>query len=69
VHIIRNVTRGPGRRKISWLKNLWTWHSKPTTELFSAAVNKDIIAGMITNIRKEYTLDKEEEAVLLKGLI
>jgi hypothetical protein len=41
--------RGPGRRRISWLKNLRTWFSKTTTELLRAAVNKVIIARMIAN--------------------
>lgn len=45
--------RGPGRRRISWLKNLRTWFSKTTTELFRAAVNKVIISRMIANIRNE----------------
>jgi len=45
--------RGPGRRRISWLKNLRTWYSKTTTERFKAAVNKVIIARMLANIRNE----------------
>jgi len=43
--------RGPGRRRISWLKNLRAWFSMTTTGLFRAAVNKVMIAGMIANIR------------------
>ena len=43
--------RGPGRRRISWLKNLRTWFSTTTTGLFRAAVNKVQIAMMIANIR------------------
>lgn len=43
--------RGPGRRRISWLKNLRTWFGKTTSELFRAAANKIIIAGMVANIR------------------
>jgi len=45
--------RGPGRRRISWPKNLRTWYSKTTTELFKAAVNKVITARMVVNIRHE----------------
>lgn len=43
--------RGPGRRRISWLRNLRTWFGKTSTELFRAAANKVIIANMIANIR------------------
>jgi hypothetical protein len=59
MHIIRNNTkykllksilqgkvlgeRGPGRRRISWLKNY--------RAVLSASVNKVIIARMIANIR------------------
>lgn len=43
--------RGPGRRRISWLKNLRSWFSMTTTGLFRAAVNKVLIANMIANIR------------------
>lgn len=43
--------RGVGRRRISWLKNLRTWFSKTTTQLFRAAVNKVIIAKMVADIR------------------
>lgn len=45
--------RGPGRRRISWLKNLRTWFNKTTTELFRLAVNKVMIARMVSNIRSE----------------
>jgi hypothetical protein len=38
---------GPGRRRISWLKNLRTWLSKTTTELFWAAVNKSSLLGRL----------------------
>jgi len=44
---------GPGRRRISWLKNLRTGYSKTTTELCKAAVNKVIRARMVANIRNE----------------
>ena len=43
--------RGPGRRRISWLKNLRTWFNQSTTQLFKAAVSKVRIAIMIANIR------------------
>lgn len=43
--------RGPGRRRISWLKNLRTWFATSTTGLFRASVNKIIIARMIANVR------------------
>lgn len=43
--------RGPGRRRISWLKNLRTWFSTTTTGLFRATANKIMIARMIANIR------------------
>lgn len=45
--------RGPGRRRISWLKNLRTWFTTTTKNLFRAAANKIIIARMIANIRNE----------------
>uniref|UniRef100_A0A8D9AE48 Uncharacterized protein n=1 Tax=Cacopsylla melanoneura TaxID=428564 RepID=A0A8D9AE48_9HEMI len=45
--------RGRGRRRISWLKNLRTWFSQTTTQLFKAAINKVVIANMIANIRSE----------------
>lgn len=43
--------RGPGRRRISWLKNLRSWFSMTTTDLFRTAVNKVRIAILIANIR------------------
>lgn len=43
--------RSAGRRRISWLKNLRTWFSMTTTQLFRAAANKVMIANMIANIR------------------
>lgn len=43
--------RGPGRRRISWLKNLRTWFNTTTIGLFRAATNKVKIAMMIANIR------------------
>lgn len=46
-----NGRRGPGRRRISWLKNLRTWFSMTTTDLFRTAINKVRIAMMIANIR------------------
>jgi hypothetical protein len=51
----RNVLgeRGPGRRRITRLKNLRTWFLKTTSELFKGAVDKVIIARMIVNIRNE----------------
>jgi hypothetical protein len=44
-------SRGPGRRRISWLKNLRTWFNGTTGELFRAAASKVKIAMMIANIR------------------
>uniref|UniRef100_A0A8D8MAZ5 Uncharacterized protein n=2 Tax=Cacopsylla melanoneura TaxID=428564 RepID=A0A8D8MAZ5_9HEMI len=46
--------RGPGRRRISWLKNLRTWYNQTTSQLFRTAVNKVQIAIMIANIRNGY---------------
>lgn len=43
--------RRPGRRRISWLKNLRTWFNTTTVGLFRAAVDKVRIAMMIANIR------------------
>lgn len=43
--------RSPGRRRISWLKNLRTWFASTTTGLFRAAVNKVLIARMVANIQ------------------
>ena len=43
--------RGPGRRRISWLKNLRQWFGMTSSELFRRAVNKTMIALMIANIR------------------
>lgn len=43
--------RGPGRRRISWLKNLRQWFGMTTIELFRAAVNKVTMAMMIANVR------------------
>lgn len=43
--------RGPGRRRISWLRNLREWFQKSSAELFRAAANKIIIANMIANVR------------------
>jgi hypothetical protein len=44
--------RGPGRRRISWLRNLRQWYGRSTTSLFRAAVNKVEIALMIANLRR-----------------
>jgi hypothetical protein len=44
-------TRGPGRRRTSWLKNLRQWFRKSTSSLFRAAVNKVMIANLIANVR------------------
>lgn len=43
--------RGPGRRRISWLKNLRTWFNITSTQLFRIAADKVRIAMMIANIR------------------
>lgn len=43
--------RGPGRRRISWLRNLKQWFGLSSTELFRRAVNKTMITLMIANIR------------------
>lgn len=43
--------RGPGRRRISWLKNLRTWFNKTSSQLFRIAADKVRIAMMIANIR------------------
>ncbi|KAJ2952534.1 hypothetical protein O0L34_g6852 [Tuta absoluta] len=43
--------RLPGRRKISWLKNLREWYGMSTRSLFRAAVDKVKIAMMIANLR------------------
>jgi hypothetical protein len=52
--------RGPGRRRMSCLKNPRTWFSKTITELFRAPVYKSIMARIISNIRKEWALEEEE---------
>jgi hypothetical protein len=52
--------RGPKRGRISWLKNLRTWFSKTTTELFRATVDKVIISSKIANIPKEWELEEEK---------
>ena len=44
--------RGPGRRRISWLKNLRQWYNETTTSLFRKAVDKVQIALMIANVRR-----------------
>lgn len=43
--------RGPGRSRISRLKNLRTWLNKTSSELFQTAEHKVKIAMMIANIR------------------
>lgn len=43
--------RGPGRRRISWLKNLRQWFGVTSIQLFRGAVDKVKIAMMIANIR------------------
>lgn len=43
--------RGPGRRRISWLRNLRTWFSLSTRGLFRTAVSKVQLALLIANIR------------------
>lgn len=43
--------RGPGRRRVSWLRNLRQWFGMTSVELFRRAVNKTMIALMIANIR------------------
>lgn len=43
--------RGPGRRRISWLKNLRQWFNQSTKSLFRAAVDKVRIAIMLANVR------------------
>lgn len=45
--------KGPGRKRISWLKNLRTWFSKTTTKLFRAAVNKVNTIGVISNVQNK----------------
>lgn len=42
--------RGPGRRKISWLKNLRQWFGLSTTSLFRKAVDKVQIMLLIANV-------------------
>lgn len=51
--------RGPGRRRISWLRNLRTvvWVGKSSAELFRAATNKIMIA----NIQSGQVLEEYEE--------
>jgi hypothetical protein len=51
--------RGLRRRRISWLKNLRTWFSKTTIELFRAGVNKVIPSRVIANNRNENPLEEE----------
>ena len=41
--------RGPGRRRISWLRNLRDWFGLSSLELFRRVVNKASIAMMIAN--------------------
>jgi hypothetical protein len=43
--------RNPGRRKISWLRNLREWFGCSSLELFRSAANKIKIAMMISNLR------------------
>lgn len=43
--------RGPGRRRISWIKNLRSWFNQSTKSLFRAAVDKVKIAIMLANVR------------------
>ncbi|XP_045448929.1 uncharacterized protein LOC123657427 [Melitaea cinxia] len=45
--------RRPGRRKISWLKNLREWFNLSTRSLFRAAASKIKIAMMVANLRRE----------------
>ncbi|CAH2236323.1 jg10705 [Pararge aegeria aegeria] len=53
--------RRPGRRRISWLKNLRQWFGKSTKSLFRAAVSKVEIALMIANLHKETAPQEEED--------
>jgi Reverse transcriptase (RNA-dependent DNA polymerase) len=41
--------RGPGRRRISWLKNLRQWYGQSTTSLFRKAADKVQIMRLIVN--------------------
>lgn len=43
--------RNPGRRRMSWMRNLREWFGCTTNELFKTAVNKIRIALMISNLR------------------
>jgi Reverse transcriptase (RNA-dependent DNA polymerase) len=44
--------RGPGRRRISWLKHLRQWTGMTSTTLFRSAVNKIIWSNVIANIQR-----------------
>lgn len=46
-----NSKRGPGRRRISWLKNIRQWTGLSSTDLFRRAVNKIIWARVIANVQ------------------
>lgn len=54
---------GPGKSRISWIKNLRTWYAKTTTEVFRAAVNKVVITRMIANIQREEAHEEEENGL------
>jgi hypothetical protein len=50
-----------GYLKKKWLKNLCTWFSMTTTELFRTAVNKVKLANMIANVWNRSAHEEEEE--------
>lgn len=58
--IRKNPGKRPGRRTIFWLKNLRTLFCKTTTGLFSAVLNKIMLARMIANIRNGQAPEEEE---------
>lgn len=51
--------RRPGRRRISWHRNLRKWFNMTTTGLFGAAASKVGIAMLVANIRNEYAPQEE----------
>lgn len=55
--------RVPGRRRISWLKNLRTLFDKSSPQLFHIAANKVKIAIVIANIRNGQARQEEEKQV------
>lgn len=57
-HLLQSILQGKipgkrsvGRRRISWLKNIRTWTSKTSMELFQAARDRSSTAKMVANIR------------------